>query len=373
MTHSLHDLITLNDLSKITNEDRQQLICRIIQNEIKPTEKDNDQYWFKLSYALQIKHMLVGNYPLTMSDIVFLSSSLNEDISIYKKIEFLTQKLIQPHVYAAVGSDYQLGLFLDEYLIKEWLLILKKQVSYIQNTEYFIEHACYILQSEAGVIYQNYSDVDIKKYDDLLLKFRSIEFSNQSFEKMVDLINICLFEIPKYAIYQTLKYAITNIVSLFNQQLCDDLKIKNIKSFNNDIHQLCLDILMIHLPIQSHIKVSNQKNNSYQYNIISSSWLNTHLKHYVQLLFDYIHIQRVEINQLGYIDNHTGSILNDVCYKLVIYLKINNGCISRAEAVNIDIPFSIIEQMNIVKSDDDIELFFEILAPYINIDEYDYI
>lgn len=358
MTLHLEELISLDDLSDITKVDRCKLIKRMIQNEIRPVK----DYQFTYQQALQIKHMIVGNYPLSMSDITFLSNVISNDISDYKKINYLTDLLLYPYCDTAIQTHYQIGVFVDIEFTKEWLLILKETYDYEINTTYlkddFSKHAFHMLQSDAGCVYEKcQNENSLQLFDELLLKFKSIQFSDDPFRLTIELIEYCLFELPNYEYYQYIKYSIKDIVKLFKQIIVDYFVIDSNSDFKFKCEQLCVGLLSVHLPIQSHLKTVSHLRLDIKRTVISNQKLNEWLRKQFMVIFPDLKIEYVEINKV--INNGLKRSFDaHIQYEVVLYLKENDGCISKAETLKLPVMYDSIKNIDSI---DDFDTFFESL------------
>lgn len=365
MPLQLNSKITIDELSKITNENRSDLLIRIFQNELKTVNNKNEELLVKYEDGLQLKHMLVGNYPLQLSDILTLSSFLDKKNIENQCVYFLTNRLIEPYIAAGISSNYEIGLFIDDYFINTWLSILSlhfKSDNY-KLESYFSTHAFHMLQSDAGKVYQLNDQDQIDYFDRLLVQFESIKYNDKPFDYMVELIKLCLFEIPKKSIYNSIKYTIGNIIQLFKEVICDMYKINDIISFKKSCDLLIVQLFKVHLPIQAHEKLK-QTNTLLTTNKVKISNIQTNnlLKSHVRELYENVYY--IEIcKDVLLIDEYDG-------YYVDMYLKEYNQFGSNIKYVSIKIPSEVgllfIKSEHITESEFD--MYFEAILPYINLD-----
>lgn len=294
MTTRLEDLISFEDLTEIVNENRPELIARLIEKQIKPDKIDDNNYYFTLKNSFQIKHMLLGNYPLTMSDVMFLTNAIHQNCS----FDDLKKELTNLLIHTSQHSDYKYGSFTDDYFTKTYLNILKEHVGNINEStlDYFSNHAFHMIQSEAGVVYKSLDNKEyIQCFETIMMRFKSIPLADKPFDQLIQLISDCIYVLPNENCYKYIKHTINNILSMFRKLIIDDYITDNFDLFNKDIKYLIVDLLSVHLPIQSHLKASTYQHFDFKTLSLGSLDFNKQLTDY----------------------------LNQECFKNVLYTEVN--------------------------------------------------
>ena len=365
MTTRLEDLISFEDLTEIVNENRPELIARLIEKQIKPDKIDDSNYYFTLKNSLQIKHMLLGNYPLTMSDVMFLTNISHQNYSFNDLKKQLTNLLI----HTSQHSDYKYGSFTDDYFTKVYLNILKEHVGDINRSvfDYFSSHAFHMIQSEAGVVYNSLDNKEyIQCFETIMMRFKSIPLADKPFDQLVQLINDCIYVIPNDDCYNYIKHTISNILSMFKKLIIDDYIVDDVDLFNKDIKRLIVDLLSVHLPIQSHLKASTYQHFDSKTLTIGSLEFNKQLTDYLnQECFK--NVLYAEVNEYIIEPSITGFNDEDIHeYVLTIYMHDHDYSDLKVFYSMTYIPDELAYKIKNIQSDSNYNDYFEKIKPYLD-------